>query len=310
MPKISVVMPLYNAENYVAKAVQSILQQTFREFELLIIDDCGQDRSLEIVSSIKDSRIRILKNDRNRGIAFSRNRGIEEARGEYIALMDDDDLAPLYRLKTEIDFLEKRKDIDAVGGSYGLVDKNDSVIYILPNVLENPKYIRAALMFYDPIGNGTAMLRKKFLLQHQIQFQDHCLGMEDYRFWVDCSLYGTITNLNEVLLYWRQAENETTRVLQQRQEERAQCFRGIQKYALIQNGFHLTEEEFAILADAYVENYSAEVYPAKKLEKLYGILWTLVEQAKKGGYDNYLEVKILCRKLFERRMEFSELWCK
>ena len=85
-------MPVFNAEKYILKAVQSILSQTEKDFELILIDDCGTDKSVEIVSKLEDSRIRILKNNENRGIAWCRNRGIREAKGEYIALMDDDDL--------------------------------------------------------------------------------------------------------------------------------------------------------------------------------------------------------------------------
>lgn len=301
-------MPLYNAEKYVRKAIDSILNQTFCDFELIIIDDCGQDRSREIVSNIKDNRIRILKNRENKGIAFSRNRGIDAAEGDYIALMDDDDIAPSGRFQIEKEYLEERKEIDAVGGRYGLIDENDVVTYLLPKVLKNPKYIRAALMFYDPIGNGTAMIRKKFIEQNRIRYQDNCLGMEDYRFWVDCSLCGNITNLDEVLLYWRQTENETTKVLKERKEERVQCFKEIQKYALKKNGYLFTEEEFELLANAYTEDYIMQNFSAKKLAEVYRILWKLIEQAEAGEFVNYPEVKILCRKLFERRMEFSELW--
>ena len=96
MPKISVIMPVYNAERYIKIAVDSILNQTFKDFELIVIDDKGTDDSIKIVEEISDPRIRILHNEKNCGIAFSRNRGITEAKGEYLALMDDDDYAPDY----------------------------------------------------------------------------------------------------------------------------------------------------------------------------------------------------------------------
>ena len=103
---ISVIMPVFNAEKYIKKAIESILEQEESDLELILIDDCGQDSSMEIANAIRDDRIRVLKNDKNRGIAFSRNRGLDEARGDYIALMDDDDIAPINRLALEKQYLE------------------------------------------------------------------------------------------------------------------------------------------------------------------------------------------------------------
>ena len=89
-PMVSVIMPVYNGEKYIRKALESILNQTFQDFELIIIDDCGNDSSMIIVNEYKDSRIRVFHNNVNKGIAFSRNRAIQESKGKYIAIMDDD----------------------------------------------------------------------------------------------------------------------------------------------------------------------------------------------------------------------------
>lgn len=308
MPEVSIIMPLYNAERFVEKAVDSILRQTYEDFELIVVDDCGQDSSREIVSSITDSRIKILRNDKNRGIAFSRNRGLDAAAGEYIALMDDDDLAPLERLEKEVNYLEEHRDIDVVGGNYCHIDKDDSVLHVLPEPLRNPKYIKAALLFYDPIGNGTTMFRKRFVEENNIRYKDNCFGMEDYLFWVDCSLCGNITNLNEVMLYWRQTDNETNRMLVRKKNERAMCFKKIQRYALEKNGFCFEEDEYEILLDAFTEHFAKETISAHQLIKLYHILKKMIDQAEKGKFSNQAEIKILCRKLFATRLQFSELW--
>nr|WP_302111009.1 glycosyltransferase [uncultured Acetatifactor sp.] len=309
MPKVSVIMPLYNAERFVKKAIDSILQQTYKDFEFIIIDDCGQDSSIDIVSSISDSRIRILSNDRNRGIAFSRNRGLDVCRGEYIALMDDDDLASLDRFEKEVDYLETHMDIDVVGGNYCHIDENDKILHILPEPLRNPRYIKAALLFFDPIGNGTTMFRREFVMKNNIRFQDNCLGMEDYLFWVDCSLHGNITNINELMLYWRQVNNETKKMITYRKNERAECFKGIQRYAFEKNGFDLLDNEFEILLDAFTEHFAEESISANRLQQLYYILRKITKQAEREQFSNYEEIKILCRKLFATRLQFSDLWC-
>ena len=96
MPAISVIMPVYNAEKYIRKSIESILYQTFEDFELVLIDDCGNDKSMEIARQFSDERIRIIENADNIGISSSRNRGIKESHGKYIALMDDDDIVILH----------------------------------------------------------------------------------------------------------------------------------------------------------------------------------------------------------------------
>ena len=117
MPKVTVIMPLYNAKKYVREAMDCILNQTFKDFEFLIIDDCPTDGTLDIVNQIQDNRIRIIHNGKNQGIAYSRNRGLAEAKGEYIALMDDDDLTPLDRLEREVSFLDDYPEIGVIGGN-------------------------------------------------------------------------------------------------------------------------------------------------------------------------------------------------
>ena len=107
-------MPLYNAEKYVFKAVNSILNQSFRDFELIIVDDCSVDNSASIVTEFNDDRIKFFSNERNQGIAYTRNRAIELASGEYIAIMDDDDIAPLNRLEREVLYLDENPNIIAV----------------------------------------------------------------------------------------------------------------------------------------------------------------------------------------------------
>lgn len=152
MPKVSVIMPLYNAEKYVEKAIYSILQQTCSDFELILIDDQGSDKTIEIARSIIDDRIVYVCNEENLGIAKSRNKGINQAQGDYIALMDDDDIAPLDRLEKEVNFLDCHSEYDVVGGRMGVIDANDTIVKLYNEPLMNPNYIRASLMFFDPIA--------------------------------------------------------------------------------------------------------------------------------------------------------------
>ena len=127
MAKVSVIMPVYNAEKYIGYAIESILKQNYSDLELIIINDQGSDKSMDIVRSYNDSRILIIDNECNKGIAYSRNRGIEAATGEYIAIMDDDDWAPEYRLGVEVEYLDNHPDISVVGGAANIMDENNTI---------------------------------------------------------------------------------------------------------------------------------------------------------------------------------------
>ena len=116
-PKISVVMPAYNAENYIREAIDSILAQTFRDFEFLIIDDGSTDHTVEIIRSYSDSRIRLYQNERNMGVAATLNRGLDLARGEYIARMDADDISLPERFAKQAAYMDAHPDVAVCGSN-------------------------------------------------------------------------------------------------------------------------------------------------------------------------------------------------
>ena len=126
MPAVSVVMPVYNGEKYVAEAIESILAQTFTDFEFIIVDDGSRDRSPEIISDYerRDDRIRFLAFEQNKGRAAAKNLGIEAATGQYIAGMDSDDVSLPQRLEKQVDFLRANPDIGVVGACAPLTDEN------------------------------------------------------------------------------------------------------------------------------------------------------------------------------------------
>ena len=139
MCKVSVIMPLFNANKYIYKTIHSILNQTYPDFELIIIDDKSLDNSVDIVNSIKDKRIKLYMNEKNMGIAYTRNRALDLCNGEYIAIMDDDDIAPDYRFKDEVEFLNGNKEIDIVAGNTCFIDENDKVTGMGERVIRNSR---------------------------------------------------------------------------------------------------------------------------------------------------------------------------
>ena len=117
MPKVSVVMPAYNAEKYIGEAIESILNQTFRNFEFIIINDGSVDRTKEIIQEYDDPRIVLLENDKNSGIVVTLNKGVDAATGEYIARMDADDIALSNRIEQQVMFLNTHRNIGVVGSA-------------------------------------------------------------------------------------------------------------------------------------------------------------------------------------------------
>lgn len=301
-------MPVYNAEKYVKQAIESILNQTFEDFELLIINDRPEDGTMSVVESIKDNRIRVIENDKNRGIAYSRNRGLEEVKGEYIALMDHDDLTDRERLELEVAFLDSHPEIGIVGGSVVKIDENNCELSQPVFALTNPGYIRAQMMFFCPMFNGSTLFRKSMVDTYGMRYQENCLGMEDYRFWIEASLHTQITNFQRTFLYWRVSETgETTRVKKKKKEERKKLYAQFQIYALQANGFKLTAQEQNIFTDAFEESKRI-VY--KDLKQLYLLLKKLVIQAYEMKLYFADEMMLACRNRYLEMVRRNHIVCK
>ena len=268
-PKISVIMPLYNAEPFVKKTIECILNQTYRDFELLLIDDCSTDGTMEIVESIKDDRIRILHNGKNHGIAYSRNAGLAYAVGEYIALMDDDDLTPPDRFAKEAAYLDNHPGIGVVGGSSVWIDEDDHEITPRAKMIANPDILWADILFQCPVANSSTMFRRSIITENNIRYRDHMLGMEDYCFWTEVSHVAAIYNFDEVFLKWRSAgSSETARVKESQKSQRSKKFAEIQKRALQARGYSLTPSEIKLFTTVFSEYKDAECKDLSKVLKL------------------------------------------
>lgn len=301
MPKISVIMPLYNAENYLDQSVNSILNQTYHDFELIIVDDKSTDHSYEIIQNISDDRIHLYQNNSNLGIAQARNIALQHANGEYIAIMDDDDIAPPYRLERECSFLDNNKDIIAVGGHCRYIDKEGNDLGRQWNVFTNPKYINAHIIFENIIPNSAGMIRNEIIQKYKIKYKNSMYGTEDYRFWAECSLYGFLGNINQVMLYWRtHSKNETERTMKQYSKERKEAIAGTQKYLLEKLGFKLEKDDINVLVSVFEEDGFISEY--KEIEILFHALQKISKQAKEMKMLNAKEIENMCRKRFGEKL--------
>lgn len=200
-PMVSVIMPVYNAERYLTEAVESILRQTFRDFELIVIDDCSTDSSLAMMKSFAegDERVRLLENAQNLGITPTLNRGIQAARGKYIARMDADDVSLPDRLEKQVAFLQANPEIGLISGDALGIDANGIEIDADYSLTVEPGYVKWLLLFTCPITHPAVMGRKA--LFEQAGGYDVVLQYaQDYDLWQRMSQFTQITNLPDVLV--------------------------------------------------------------------------------------------------------------
>lgn len=222
-PLISVLLCTYNDALYIHEAIESILNQSFKDFEFLIIDDGSTDQTAAIIQSFSDERIVYLKNATNKGLEFSKNRGIEVAKGKYIAYMDGDDKSKPNRLQKQFSLMEANPTIGICGTfirQFGL----ETGIYSPPKTdLE----IRLIALFNTPMPHPTCMIRREVLLKNKIRYRMDFPAAEDYPFMVDLLTKTRAYNFPKALYLYRIQENSisaTKTEIQQESTERGGLF--------------------------------------------------------------------------------------
>ncbi len=308
-PLVSVIMPAYNAERYIGLAIESILRQTYENLELIIIDDCSQDNTMNIVNQFIDSRIRIFHNKKNQGISYSRNYALEVSQGKYIAIMDDDDVSFDHRLEKQVTFLENNTDIGVVGGRVESIDENDNLISTQDFILKNPYYIKVNFLFRCIFHNSEVMFRKSIVDEYGICYRENCYGMEDFRFWIECSKVAKMTNLDDFMLKHRYYEGtETSRVKREQYPERIRCFDQLQQLSFRLSGFELSEEEYKYLNLCFREGDISAV-TEEEIKKVFLIMKKTMHQAEDNSMDFVKELDIYYRKAMgEFIRKSSNLW--
>lgn len=235
--KISVIMPVYNGAAHLAESVDSILAQTFADFEFIIINDASTDETPQILAdyAIRDSRIQILTNSTNRKIAESLNWGLQTARAPLIARMDADDWAHPTRLKKQLNFMQEHPEVDVCGSALSVYSTGET--WLPPS--EN-QYIRSELLFNSCIYHPTVMFKKDKILTY---CQGYTVGTtaEDYDLWARLSLHSDVifANISEPLLRYRIYPIESRANYYDKQKNSANMTR----LRLIQNLFPSTSQE-------------------------------------------------------------------
>ncbi len=179
VPAISIVMPVFNGATHLKATLDSLLAQTFKAFELIIIDDGSTDATAAIIHKIRDERVRYLQNPHNMGISYSANRGIEESRGKYMARADADDIHLPRRLEMQWKFMEAHSHVHVCGSFLAFLG-NHLPVATLP---EHHDEIKAGLPFYTTMAQPTSFFRLAFLHQHAIRYDCNYIASGDYDLW-------------------------------------------------------------------------------------------------------------------------------
>jgi glycosyltransferase involved in cell wall biosynthesis len=209
MPKVSVIIPAFNADSYITQAIQSVLDQTLRDFELIIIDDASKDETWPIIKQFaeKDSRIRAYRNDVNLGITGNRNRGLELATGQYIAWQDADDISLPTRLDKQCAYLDANSEVGIVGGFLELF-RNNVVIGVRKYPIQD-KELRRCIFRYAPVAQPSAMLRVEALNQVG-RYDERYATAEDLDMTFRIGEKYKLGNIGEVLVRYRESGTSDT----------------------------------------------------------------------------------------------------
>lgn len=287
--KVSVILPVFNCENYILDSIESILNQSFKEFELIIVNDCSTDNTLSIIQSIKDDRIILINNDSNLGIVKSLNKAISIAKGKYIARMDADDLCVENRLQEQLNIFKENPNIDIVGTSYFEIDKDENIInrVILP---QNDWEIKTTLLVKNCILHPSVMVKSEILKKNN--YLEEYKHAEDFELWIRLIKYCKFYNIPTPLVKYRITGDNVTIKANKKVSERISILSKIYKNALEYKGVQVDSNELILytkvvtVLDKYslnddkvlllfekILNKCFSINERNILKKLYGFSW-------------------------------------
>jgi glycosyltransferase involved in cell wall biosynthesis len=287
-PKISVVMSAYNAAAYLREAIESILAQTFRDFEFIIINDGSRDDTGQIILSFTDPRIVYIKNESNLGLIASLNKGLQAATGKYIARMDADDISLPVRFQKQIDLLESNNEVVVCGSDYFLLSRKN--LHLVKN--KNDSDYQKSMLLFAPCFCHPAVMMRNIFSKQNLFYKKEYKHVEDYKLWTDLISYGEFANVNEPLLKYRSHPGQVSTENQLIQTEASKRIReeyyrnlGLKLSAkesealnIIGNNVFISSEETLkeiekALRELIKQNHSLELFSPASFNKLIHKAW-------------------------------------
>ena len=331
---ISVILPAYNAEKYIEESIESILKQTFNDFELIVINDGSTDQTKEKILSFTDKRIRYIENKKNLGLIDTLNKGLFFSNGVYIARMDADDLCKENRFEKQIDFFLKDRDVDILGTNIHLLNSESYIKYKLTNeenrfekqidfflkdrdvdilgtnihLLNSESYIkykltneenRIELLLQPVVAHPSVMMKKESIQKHRLFYDKAADCAEDYKLWIDATLCGlSIKNIGEYLLDYRIHTNQISTKYRQQQIEISNYIRIVYAECFFKSIIKGNEREYLCLMLGVNLNFREQ---KREIHYLFDNL--LHENNVKGYFDRGLFELFLRKRLiaFEKQ---------
>lgn len=211
-------MPVYNAEQYLEEALESILNQTFTAYRFLIIDDGSVDGSEGIIKKIKDERVQYIKHASNQGLIATLNEGVELATGEYLIRMDADDVAHPVRFEKQIAFMDANLGIAISGTGFSVIGSDYTIKHP-----ENAEECRIKLLQNTVLAHPSVIIRREAIIKNKLRFDDKALHAEDYKLWTDAAIADLkIANLPDILMKYRIHNGQISTLARKQQRQTAQ----------------------------------------------------------------------------------------
>jgi len=251
MPKISAVMALYNTPYDLLQAtVESILAQTFGDFELIIVDDASSFEYEGFLKKFEDTRIKYSKLKENAGPGNARNIGIRSAIGEYVAIVDSDDVYLPGRFEVQAEFLDKNTDISLVSCAYKQSDNGK-----IPSVIENDVEIRVGMLFNSVLANPAVMFRRIVFAEKNLFYPENINFGEDYQLWIN-AMFSDIkmANLKDVLMIYTRRKNQLSKT---KSDKQVSILKEIYKEIFSRMGIEPSEKEIDLHHNLYLENFAS-----------------------------------------------------
>lgn len=269
-PRVSILMPVYNTAPYLREAMDSMLSQTFTDFELIVLDDCSPDNAEEILDTYDDPRIVRYKGEKNMGLSNVLNTGIEMAKGKYIARMDSDDISMPNRLQVQVDYLEQHPEVDLVSVGMQLFGAKEEV-WIRE---QNPEKVKITALFHSPVLHASSVWRKASFEKNGLRFIQDMVPAEDYDLWTRALLKSLkLVNLPDVLYKYRIHDTQAT----------LQTEKSAEKSRIVQ-------QNYLKMALPSLSSKNIESFPKR--------LWPVFVANLKDGFFNK---KLLAKRLFKMR---------
>lgn len=225
---------MYNGERFLQGAIDSIFNQSFIDYEFIIVDDGSEDNSFSILQNLKDERVILLRNESNLGLATSLNKAIGLSKGKYIARCDADDVSMQERIFEQWKFMEANPHIGITGTGYTIIDEKgqDGETYIYP---QNEVEIKWKSLFGPVFPHPTVMIRRKILVQHSLLYNENYRTTQDYELWCRLLEFTKGINLPQSLIKYRQHRNTISEQSKENQDETRLTISAVEIMKLLPN---------------------------------------------------------------------------